>query len=173
MGHNIFEAPAFLVIVNLARDAARAVVRHQDQVPAGNADIGRDPRTLGADGPLDDLNDDLAARRVKPRDVVLGDFLLVLLLVLARNLDEVDPLVERFRDDVPVMQERVFLKADIHKGGLQAGLKILDFALEDAGDDLFLGRPLDGELLQLAVLHDGHPIFERLGVDDDFLVEFL
>ena len=171
MGDDVFQAAAFLVVVDFARDAARAIVRHQDQVAAGDADVGGNAGPFGADGAFDDLDDDLGASRVESRDVVLRDPLLFR-LVLSGGFNEVNALVERLGNDVPVVQERIFFEADVDERGFQAGLQIFDLALEDAGDDLFFCRALDGELLELAVLHDGDAIFERLGVDNDFFVEF-
>ena len=70
------------------------------------------------------------------------------------------------------MQKRILLEADVDECGLQAGLEVLDLAFEHAGDDALLGRALDGELLELTVLHDRHAVLQRFGVDDDFLDEF-
>jgi hypothetical protein len=71
------------------------------------------------------------------------------------------------------MQERIFLEADVHERGLEAVFEVAHLALEDAADEAFLGRALDVEFLQLAILGHGDARFERLGVDDDFLVDFL
>ena len=88
------------------------------------------------------------------------------------GFNEVNALVERLGDDIPVVQERILFEANVDERGFQSGLQIFDLALEDAGDDLFFCCALDGELFELAVLHDGDAIFESLGVDDDFFVEF-
>ena len=71
------------------------------------------------------------------------------------------------------MQKRVFLEADVHERGLESVFEVAHLALEDAADEAFLGRALDVEFLQLAVLGHRDAGFERLGVDDDFLVDFL
>ena len=71
------------------------------------------------------------------------------------------------------MQEGVFLEADVHEGRLEAVLQIAHPALEDAADEAFLGGALDVEFLQLAILGDRDAGFQRFGVDDDFLVDFL
>src|ERR1043166_1399528 len=71
------------------------------------------------------------------------------------------------------MQKRILLEADVDECGLQAGLEVLDLALEHAGDDPFLRRAFDGELLELAVLHDRHAVLQRFRIDDDFFDEFL
>jgi len=71
------------------------------------------------------------------------------------------------------MQKGVLLEANVHEGGFEAVLEIAHLAFEDAADEALLGGALDVEFLQLAVLGDGHAGFERFGVNDDFLVDFL
>jgi hypothetical protein len=71
------------------------------------------------------------------------------------------------------MQEGIFLEADVHERGLEAVLQIADLALENAADEALLGGALDVEFLQLAVFEHGDARFERLGVDDDLLVDFV
>ncbi len=51
--------------------------------------------------------------------------------------------------------------------------EVAHLALEDAADEAFLGGALDVEFLQLAILGHRDARFERLGVDDDFLVDAL
>ena len=74
---DFFQSLAFPVILDLARDAALRIKRHQHEVAAGDADIGGDARAFGADGALDDLHDDFGARRIQLRDVLLRDFRLL------------------------------------------------------------------------------------------------
>ena len=83
------------------------------------------------------------------------------------------PLSKLLGNDVPVMEEGVFLEADVHERGLEAVFEIAHPAFEDAADEAFLGGALDVELLELAVFEHGDARFERFGVDDDFLVDFL
>ncbi len=71
------------------------------------------------------------------------------------------------------MQKRIFLEADVHERGFQAVFEVADLALENAADEALLGRALDVEFLELAVFRHRDARFERLGVDDDFLVDFL
>ena len=87
--------------------------------------------------------------------------------------DDFDAAVEAARNDVPVMQERILLEADIDEGGFEAVFEIADFAFENAADQAFVGGAFDGEFLELAFFEDGDAGFERLGVDDDFLVDLL
>ena len=71
------------------------------------------------------------------------------------------------------MEERVLLEPDIDEGGFEAVFEVADFAFEDAADEALLGRAFDGEFLELAVFEHGDAGFERLGIDDDFLVDLL
>ena len=71
------------------------------------------------------------------------------------------------------MQERIFLEADVHERGFEAVFEVAHLALENAADEAFLGGAFDVEFLQPAVFEHGDARFERLGVDDDFLVDFL
>ena len=126
---------------------------------------------FGADGAFGDLHDDVAAGRIEARDVLLRDLGPVAAAALA--LDDLHAAVEVVRHDVPVVQEGVLLEADVHEGGLEAVFEVAHPAFEDAADQALLGGALDVELLELAVLEHGDAGFERLGVDDDFLVDLL
>ena len=91
----------------------------------------------------------------------------------AAAIDDLHAAVEAVRHDVPVVEKRVLLEADIHEGGFEAVFEVAHLAFEDAADQAFFGRPLDGEFLEPAFLGHGDAGFERLGVDDDFLVDLL
>ena len=90
-----------------------------------------------------------------------------------RPLDNFHATIEVARHNVPIMQKRILLEADVHERGFKAILQIAHFALEDAADEAFFGRALDVELFELAVFDDGDARFKRFGVDDDFLRDFL
>jgi hypothetical protein len=124
---------------------------------------------FGADGAFGDLHDDFAAGRIEARDVLLRDAGAVAPLGFAA-FDHFDAAVKTGRDNVPIVQEGVFLKANIDKGGLEAVFEVADFAFEDAADQAFLGGAFDGEFLQAPVLLQGDARFQGFGVDDDFLV---
>jgi len=64
-------------------------------------------------------------------------------------------------------------QTDVHKGGFEPVFEVLDLAFEDAADEAFVAGAFDGEFLEFALFQHGDAGFERLGVDDDFLVEFL
>ncbi len=53
------------------------------------------------------------------------------------------PGVERCRDRVPEVQERVLLRADIDEHGLEALFDVLDAPLEDAADDVLVADAFD------------------------------
>src|ERR1017187_5037480 len=166
---DLFQALTFAVVFNLARDATLRVERHQHEVAAGDADVGGDPRALGADGAFDDLHDDFGARRIQLRDVLLRNLRLLRGALCFRCFEQVDALVELLGNDVPVMEEGVLLETDVDESRFQARLKVADLPLEHAGDDPRLGGALDGELLELALFEHGDAVLQRLGVDDDFL----
>ena len=65
------------------------------------------------------------------------------------------------------MEKRVFLQADVDEGRLKVVLKILHTPLEHGVDEALLLGMLDHELLESAVLNDGHACFELFNVDDD------
>ena len=66
------------------------------------------------------------------------------------------------------MEERVFGVADVHEGGFEAGIEVLDAALVDAADHAAVGLALDFELFQHAVHEKRDALFEGFGVDDEF-----
>ena len=70
------------------------------------------------------------------------------------------------------MDKGVLFHADVNEGRLKTILQILNFALEDTADDAILGRPLDVELLEVAVFEDGDARLEALRVNDDFFFNF-
>jgi hypothetical protein len=92
---------------------------------------------------------------------------------LVRAIHDFHAAVELVGHDVPVVEEGVFLEADVHEGGFQAVFKVAHLALEDAADEAFLGSALDVELFELAVFTHRDARFERLGIDDHFLVDLL
>ena len=71
------------------------------------------------------------------------------------------------------MQEGIFLEADIDEGGLQTIFQVADLALENAAHEPFFRGAFNGEFFETPLLQHRDARFERLGVDDDFLVNFL
>ena len=100
-------------------------------------------------------------------NILRGDALFVTLL--ARAIDFFDPAIERSRNRVPEMQERIFLEADVDEHRLQPHLDVLNFSLVDATDDVPGGVALDVIFLEPAVLEQGHAAFEFLDADYEFV----
>jgi hypothetical protein len=117
-------------------------------------------------GPFGNLDDDFRADRIDVRNVLGGD-LLLLFLRFALALDFLEAGVERGGDGVPEVEEGVLVEADVDEHRLEAGLDVLDAALEDAADDVLVALALDGVFLEDAVLEQGDAAFEFLDVDDD------
>jgi len=174
--------------------------RHQHQITAGNADVGRKRRPLGADALLDDLHQNLVA---SPKDVLnrgletgadavagpaairrpgRGTPVVVELVVAAARavVAAGDPLrieaglAEILRFDVADVQEPVAPHAEIDKGRLNARFQIDDNAFVDIADVTVLARALDIQFFENAVLNYSDPALLRLRhVDQHFLLHGL
>ena len=107
--------------------------------------------------------------RINARDILLRDLGLVR-AGAPFAFDNFHAAIEAARNDVPIMQERILLKTDIHEGGFEAVFEIAHFAFENAADEAFLGGALDVEFFELAFFENADARLERLGVDDDFFV---
>ena len=68
------------------------------------------------------------------------------------------------------VQEGSALQADVDEGRLHAGQHPRHLAQVDVADDAPLQRALDVQLLDGAVLDDGHPRLLRRPVDQDVLL---
>ena len=164
--HDLAQTLPLLRVIDLPRDTELVRERHQHDVTTGQGNVGRDARSLAADGPLGYLHHDIRADGVDVRNVLAGN----LLLLLARpplTLNLLQGRIERQGQGIPEVQEGIFLITDIHEHGLEALLDVLDPALENAADDVILTLALDAVLLQHAVLQQGGAPFQFLGVDDD------
>ena len=166
------QALALLGVADLARDAAELAAGHHHEVAAGDAEGGGDARPLRADGPLRDLDDDLRAG-----GEALGDLLVGVALAARDARRGVGVLVVEarlvVREHVPVVQEGVLPHADVHEGGLQVVLQVLDAPLEDGAHQPLVRGVLHLELLEVAVLDDGDARLKLLGVHDDFALDLL
>ena len=91
-------------------------------------------------------------------------------VALAIDADDLDRGIGRGREHVPIVQEGVLRVADVDEGGLEAGIEVLDPALEDAADHPVVGFALDLEFLQPAVDQEGDPLFQRLVIVDQLAV---
>ena len=122
---------------------------------------------LGSNGAFLDLQNNITAGRVFFRNILLGNARRIAALALA--LDDLVLLLEVGRQDVPVMKKGIFLDSDIHKRRLEPVLQIAHLALENTGHQALDVVALDGEVLQLGLVHDGHARLQRLGADDNLL----
>ena len=132
---------------DLAGDAAGArTVRHQHQVASGEADEGRQCRTLGAALFLLDLDDDFKAAL----HCILDVDLLSCIQRFGRAFGEVFPgnFLER--------QETVAFRAELDEAGLETGLDARDSTFVDVGLLLFLGWNLDVEVDKILAIGDGN-----------------
>ena len=128
--------------------------------------MGGGTRTFGADGAFLDLQNNFAAGWIFLRDVLLGNprgF-----TAFAFAFDDLVLLLKVGGQDVPVMEEGVFLDADIHKGGLKAIFQIANLAFVNAGYNTLIVVALHGEVLEAIGFHDANAGFEALGADYDF-----
>ena len=139
-----------LVSFDPAGDAAGAgVVRHQDQVAAGEAHEGGERRPLVAALLLLDLDDHFAAG---------GHRLLDGLAAVSSFLG----VVEVLAGDLLERQEAVAPRPVFDEGGVQARLDADDAALVDVGFLLDPGRGLDIDVDQVLSIDDRDPQLLRL-----------
>ena len=154
----IHRFPQFLPVLALdaARHAATArVVRHQDQVAAGQRDEGRQRGALVAALFLVDLDDDFAA---------LGD------RILDAGLADVDAGLEERLGDLLERQEAMPLLAVVDEARLQTRFDAGDHALVDVALAGLAPRRLDVDVDQLLTIDDRHPqLFRVRGIEQHSL----
>ncbi len=169
----LLQALALLGVLDLARDAAAVAVGGQDQVAAGDREVRRRARALGADRALGHLDHDVGAGRIEAGDVLDGQLALGGRVPLLVHADDLDRRVGRGGKHVPVVEEGVLRVADVDERRLEAGVQVLDPALVDAADHPVVGLALDLELLEAAVDEERHALLQRLGIDDELAVRAL
>src|SRR4051812_44165416 len=152
---------ARVLVLHLARDAARVLERGQHQIAAGDRQAGGERRALGADRVLLDLDDDR---------------LPLLEHLLDTGVGAVRLLVVGVRDHVLDGQEPMALGAIVDEGGVQARLNAgddtaIDVAagqacLRDVHLVVFQGVPLDDGDTQLlwALRVDQHSAAQNVSV---------
>ncbi len=140
--------PVALVVVEPARDAEALSLRDEDDEPARQRDLRRQPRALRLHRILDGLDED----RLAARDQVL-DLAPVALLELRA-------------DDLVDVEETVLLEADLDERRLHAGQDVVDAAEVDVAGDRAALRPLEVDLGDLAVLEDGDVALADVDGDD-------
>ena len=124
-----------LLVLEPARDADALAGGRVDHVAAGDRELHRQPRALGLQRVLDDLDDDLLAGLEQVGDARAGSVPRPRLHLLdARQHDLVD------------VQEAVLVEADVDERGLQAGQDVVDLALVDVADDRAAAAALEVEL---------------------------
>ena len=106
-----------------------------DHVAAGDGELHREPRALGLQRVLDDLDDDLL-----PRLEQVGDARAVAGAAAALGL------LDARDDDLVDVQEAVLVEADVDEGGLEAGQDVVDDALVDVADDRAAAAALEVDL---------------------------
>ena len=132
--HNLAQPFALLLVFNFSRDAAAIAKRHQHQVAPGKTEIRGYPRPLVPDGTLGDLHNNIRADGINTRYIFNRDPFSRPLAPAA--IDFLNAAVERSRNCVPKMKERIFLEADVDKHRLQPHLDVFDFTLINAADDI-------------------------------------
>ena len=174
------ERPAGLVVLDLAADADALQSGHEHEVPAGNADVGRERRALGADPLFDDLHEhfgaalkDLLNRRFVACGTLVEAFALgpfgagrVLDLLAIRLAQQMLVILVL---DVGNVQKAVPTHAEIDEHRLNTGLDVNHLALVDVSDVVFLARPFNIQLFENAVLDDGDAALLRLKDVDQHL----
>ncbi len=163
---------ALVARFDLARHADVIDRRHEHQKPSRHRDVRGQPRALGAERLLDDLDQDLLAflqqvldlrlLRARPRDVPAGG-----LVVVVAGLELLE-LLERV-DDLGDVEKAVALEADVDEGGLHAGQDFRDPALVDVADDAALPLAFDEDFGDEIVFENGHHGLVAIRGDDHLL----
>ena len=145
--------------------------RHVDQVPAGEGDVGGDPRPLGAEGFLGDLHQQLFPFVEEFLDG--GEDRAFLAAVGGAGMLglAVDKLFDRLHlvEDVGDVEKGRLLQADIDEGRLHPRQDANDLPLIDVADNPPFPVALDVEFGDVAVLDEGDAGFVGGGIDDQFL----
>ena len=117
--------PVALGIVEPPRDADALAVRRVHHVAAGDRQIHRQPRPLGLQRVLDDLDNDLLAGLQH-----LGD-----LAAVPPGAAAPAGRLDARQHDLVDMQEAVLLEPDVDERGLESSEHVVDPALVDVADD--------------------------------------
>ncbi len=153
--HDRLEPVALVGRLDLARDAAELAGRHEDQVAAGERDVGRDPGALEAARLLDDLDQHVVAAADLLVDGVAG--------AARGDLDVAD--VERRLVDVVDVEEGVAAQPDVAEAGAHAGQDVDDLPFVDRADDALFA--LDVDLRETTVLEDRDAVLPRIARDEN------
>src|SRR5471030_1827910 len=140
-------------LFDLLRDADVRVLRQVDQHAAGDGDLRRQPRALGADGVLDDLH--------RQHLAVEEDFF----DRRRRRLRVLRAVVRARFPDVGHVQERRAFQTDVDKGRLHARQHPHHLAGVDVAGQAARQRALDVQLLHGALQDEGDAGFLRRNVN--------
>src|SRR5574343_556246 len=143
------QAEAVGLVLDFLRDADVFFLRQVHQETAGQADLRRQPRTLGADRVLDHLHQHGLAFKQHLLD--------------ALRLGRVLALLEYIGD----VQEGGALQADFDEGALHARQHALHLAQVDIAHDATAGRALNVQLLHDGVFQHRHARLLRRDVDQN------
>ena len=127
--------PRALRVVEPARDADALAGRRVDHVAPGDRQLHREPRALGLERVLDDLDDDLL-----PGLEQVGDARAGLLAAAALHL------LDARQHDLVDVQEAVLLEPEVDERRLEAGQDVVDLALVDVADDRAAAAALEVDL---------------------------
>ena len=166
--HDLAQSFPLLTVLDAARDADMVDPGHHDEIAAGDADIGRDPRALGADRLLGDLDEDLLAFLQQVLDLrCMGALAFGIDLELQSFVLHHGRISRRAVEDVAHIEERGFFQAHIDERGLHAGQDLHDPALVDIPGNAAVLFAVDQYFGDQAVLQKGHAGFLPAGVYDD------
>ena len=125
--------PVALLVLQPARHADALAGGRVDHVAPGDRELHDQPRALGLQGVLDDLDDDLL-----PGLEQVGDARPVAAAALG--------LLDARQHDLVDVQEAVLVEADVDERGLEAGQDVVDAALVDVADDRAPAAALEVDL---------------------------
>ncbi len=166
--HDLAEPLPLLAVLDAAGNADVVHAGHHNEIPARDADVGGDPRTLGADGLLRDLDDDVLAFLQKVLDLRgVGAFPLGLHFQLQAFILHHGRILRGAVEHVADVEERRFFQTDVHEGGLHPGKDLHDAALIDVPRNAAVLPPVDEDVGHEAVLQQGDPGLLPACVHDD------
>ena len=125
--------PVALLVLQAPRDADALARGRVDHVAPGDGELHREPRALGLERVLDDLDDDLL-----PGLEQIGDARAAAAAALG--------LLDAGQHDLVDVQEPVLVEPDVDEGGLEAGQDVVDAALVDVADDRAAAAALEVDL---------------------------
>ena len=114
--------PVALLVLQPARDADALARGRVDHVAPGDRELHAQPRALGLQRVLDDLDDDLL-----PGLEQIGDARAAAATALG--------LLDARQHDLVDVQEPVLVEPDVDEGRLESGEDVVDAALVDVADD--------------------------------------